>query len=52
MKFLKSASMLAVSSELLSKMNIIKLPENTKYNLQDTLNVLLHAATSSANSLE
>ena len=52
MKFLKSASMLAVSSELLSKMNIIKLPENTKYNLQDTLNVLLHAATSSTNSLE
>jgi len=52
MKFLETASMLAISSELLSKMNIIKLPESAKYSLQDTLNVLLHAANSPTNSLE
>ncbi len=43
---------MAMTSELLSKTNIIKLPEGTKYNFQDILNVILHAATSVTNSLE
>jgi hypothetical protein len=47
-----TASLLAVSSELISKCNIITLPESANYECQDTLNVLLHAATSSTNSLE
>ena len=47
-----TASLLAVSSELISKYNIITLPESANYECQDTLNVLLHAATSSTDSLE
>jgi hypothetical protein len=47
-----AASLLAVSSELFSKYNIITLPESANYECQDTLNVLLHAATSPTNSLE
>ncbi len=43
---------MAMTSELLSKTNIIKLPEGTTYSFQDTLNVILHAATSVTNSLE
>ncbi len=47
-----TASKLAVSSELISKYNIITLPESANYECQVTLNVLLHAATSSTDSLE
>ena len=47
-----TASLLAVSSELFSKYNIITLPESANYECQDTLNELLHAATSPTNSLE
>jgi hypothetical protein len=47
-----AANLLAVSSELFSKYNIITLPESANYECQDTLNVLLHAATSPTNSLE
>jgi hypothetical protein len=43
---------MAMTSELLSKTNIIKLPEGTKSSFQDTLNVILHSATSVTNSLE
>ncbi len=47
-----TSSLLAVSSELFSKHNIITFPESANYECQDTLNVLLHAATSHTNSLE
>ena len=47
-----TASLLAVSSELFSKYNIITLPESANYECQDILNVLLHAATAHTNSLE
>lgn len=47
-----TASLLAVSSELFGKYDIITLPESANYDCQDTLNVLLHAATSPTNSLE
>jgi len=47
-----TASLLAVSSELFNNHSIITLPESANYNCQDTLNLLLYAATSSANSLE
>lgn len=47
-----TASLLAVSSELFAKYDIITLPESANYECQDTLNVLLHAATSPTNSLE
>ena len=47
-----TASLLAVSSELFSKYDIITLPESANYECQDILNVLLHASTSSTNSLE
>jgi hypothetical protein len=47
-----AASLLAVSSELISKSNIITLPESANYECQDILNILLHAATSSTDSLE
>ena len=47
-----TASLLAVSSELFSTVNIITLPDEANYNYQEFLNVLLHAATSSTNSLE
>lgn len=43
---------MAMTSELLRKTNIIKLPEGTTYSFQETLNVILHAATSVTNSLE
>lgn len=43
---------LAFTSELLGKSRIIKFPEDAEYNFQDTLNVLLHAATSPTNSIE
>jgi uncharacterized protein (DUF1810 family) len=47
-----TASLLAVSSELFSKYDIITLPESANYRCQNILNVLLHASTSSTNSLE
>ena len=47
-----TASLLAVSSELFCKYDIITLPESANYECQDTLNVLLHASTSSTNSLK
>lgn len=49
---IQTANMLAITSELLSKARIIKLPEGVKYSYQDMLNVILHAATSTSNSLE
>jgi len=47
-----TASLLAVSSELFNKYDIITLPESANYGCQATLNVLLYAATSQTNSLE
>jgi len=47
-----TASLLAVYSELFDKYDIITLPESANYECQETLNVLLYAATSSTNSLE
>jgi len=47
-----TASLLAVSSELFRKYDIITLPESANYGCQDILNVLLHASTFSTNSLE
>jgi len=47
-----TASLLAVSSELLSIVDIITLPDEANYSYQEFLNVLLHAATSSTDSLE
>ena len=49
---IKSASVLTLAIELLSETSIIKLPKGAKYSLQDTLTVLLHAATSTNNSAE
>lgn len=49
---IKSASILTLAIELLSETSIIKLPKGAKYSLQDTLTVLLHAATSTSNSSE
>jgi len=49
---IQTANILALTSELFSKTRIINLPENVVYSFQDTLNVLLHAATSTTNSLE
>jgi len=48
----QDVDMMVMTSELLSRTSIIKLPEGTKYSFQDTLNVILHAATSVMNSLE
>lgn len=45
-------NILAMTSELLGRTSIIKLPFGTTYSIQDTLNVILHAATSVTNSLE
>lgn len=47
-----TASLLAVSSELFGKYDIITFPESANYECQETLNVLLYAATSQTNSLE
>ncbi len=49
---IQTASMLAITSELCNKAKIINLPEGAKYGIQDTLNVILHAATSTTNSVE
>jgi len=49
---IKSASILTLAIELLSETSIIKLPNSAKYSIQDTLTVLLHAATSTSNSSE
>ena len=45
-------NLLALTSELFGKSKIINLPEKAEYNFQDTLNVLLRAATSNTNSIE
>ena len=45
-------NLLALTSELFGKSKIINLPENAEYSFQDTLNVLLRAATSTTNSIE
>ncbi|HHV24656.1 MAG TPA: ISH3 family transposase, partial [Methanosarcina sp.] len=50
--WVETASLLTVSSELLSIDNIITLPAEANYSYQEILNVLLHAATSSTNSPE
>jgi hypothetical protein len=47
-----TASLLAVSSEFFSIANIITLPDEANYSYKELLNVLIHAATSSTNSLE
>jgi hypothetical protein len=47
-----TTNFLGFTSELFSKTRIINLPENADYLFQDTLNVLLHAATSATNSIE
>ena len=52
MSFLNTASLLGMSSELFSIVDIISLPSEANYTYQEILNVLLHAATSSTNSLE
>ena len=44
--------LLLVSSELCSIVNITTLPYEANYNYQKIRNVLLHAATSSTNTLE
>ena len=49
---IQTTSLLALTSELFNKTNIINLPEGAKYSLQDTLNVIFHAATSTTNSIE
>jgi hypothetical protein len=45
-------NLLALTSELFGKSKIINLPEKAEYSFQDTLNVLLCAATSTTNSIE
>ncbi|MDD4621502.1 MAG: ISH3 family transposase, partial [Methanosarcina sp.] len=45
--WVETASLLTVSSKLLSIDNIITLPAEANYSYQEILNVLLHAATSS-----
>ncbi len=52
MNFENTASLLAVSSELFSKNDIITLPSNVKFDYQDVVTVMLHTVTSSTNSLE
>lgn len=49
---IENTNLLAFTSELLGKTRIINLPESADYSFQDTLNVLLHAATSTTNSVE
>jgi len=48
----ENTNILAFTSELLGKTRLINIPENAEYSFQDTLNVLLHAATSTSNSVE
>lgn len=52
MPCVNTTSLLGVSSELFSIFNIITLPAEANYSYQEFLNVLIHAATSSTNSLE
>ena len=47
-----SFSLVTSAFELFSQHNIIKLPSSANYDFEKTLNVLLHAATSTTNSLE
>ena len=47
-----SVSLLTAAFEMFSNHNIIKLPSNADYEFEKVLNVLLHAATSTSNSLE
>jgi len=47
-----SVSLLTTAFEMFRKYNIIKLPSNEDYEFEKILNVLLHAATSTSNSLE
>jgi len=47
-----SVSLLTAAFEMFDKHNIIKLPSNAEYEIEKVLNVLLHAATSTSNSLE
>ena len=47
-----SVNLLTTAFEMFSKYNIIKLPSNADYEFEKILNVLLHAATSTSNSLE
>jgi len=49
---IQTTNLLALTSELFSKSKIINLPETAEYSFQDTLNVLLCAATSTTNSIE
>ena len=49
---IQTTNLLALTSELFGKSRIINLPENAEYSFQDTLNVLLRAATSTTNSIE
>ncbi len=50
--FTCNVSLLTSAFELFSQHNIIKLPPNINYDFEKTFNVLLHAATSTNNSLE
>ena len=47
-----NVSLLTIAFELFDKHNIIKLPSNANYEREKVINVLLHAATSTTNSLE
>ena len=49
---IQTTNFLALTSELFGKSKIINLPEKAEYSFQDTLNVLLCAATSATNSIE
>lgn len=49
---IQTTNLLALTSELLGKSRILNLPEKAEYGFQDTLNVLLSAATSTTNSIE
>jgi hypothetical protein len=49
---IQNTNFLALTSELFGKARIINLPEKADYSFQETLNVLLHAATSTTNSIE
>jgi len=49
---IQTTNLLAFTSELFGKSKIINLPEKAEYSFQDTLNVLLCAATSTTNSIE